>query len=61
MDDIDRAAELEQAEREAALNQRVAYRPGPPDCVRCGGENDQRREGYAVCLDCADKYAREAG
>lgn len=37
-----------------ALANRPAHLPGPAECVKCKGWNDERDSGKAVCTACQD-------
>ena len=54
-DAADDATEYVERMTQHALSQRAGHLDGPADCVRCGESNDRRREGYGVCLGCAER------
>ena len=37
-----------------ALANRPAHLPGPNRCLQCGGHNDNRERGFALCEDCRE-------
>ncbi|WP_148715019.1 TraR/DksA family transcriptional regulator [Chitinolyticbacter meiyuanensis] len=58
MDQYDRASELEQAEREAAIaNARNATKLYRSDCIDCGDDLEPHRLEYGICVPC--KATRE--
>lgn len=63
-DAVDDATEHIEHMTQHAARQRVGHLDGSADCLRCGDVNDRRREGYGVCLDCAEsmqKACRKGG
>jgi len=48
---------VEQMQRDHAIEKarRAAVDlDGPNTCTRCGGPNDRRKQGFAVCTDCIE-------
>jgi len=59
-DDIDRANELAEKERNAILASGGIARNGPDGCRKCGEKDWRVREGYAICDSCMLDMSGEA-
>lgn len=53
-DYADESAAYQQRLNEHALANRPAHLPGPNRCLQCGGHNDNRERGLAICEDCRE-------
>ena len=59
-DDIDRANELAEKQREAAIAAGGTDRQGPDGCRKCGEKDWRVREGYSICDECMLDMSGEA-
>ncbi|XZG69272.1 hypothetical protein ACTSKR_11470 [Chitinibacteraceae bacterium HSL-7] len=62
-DDFDRASDIEQAQRDAALaavQAAASKKLFRADCVECGDDLEPHRQPYGICVPCKSRQERRA-